>query len=499
MPVSTDLAEDNPWWRDPESIRRDMKIVDLDNSIVDWMPRIAHTFDFSKDLVYSLRGPRQVGKTTLLKLQIKQKMDEGVSPNNIMYYAFDIDTTPKDLVDIVKKYLDGIKRLRKNDRCYIFLDEVSAIKDWQRGIKRLWDQGRLVNCTVVATGSNTMDIKLSSEKMPGRRGTSNDALDKIMLPMKFSEFVEAIDPETKDLLESRNLVSARVRHDLFKSVLDLDLNIEQLRPYIPTLNRHLKDYLLTGGMPRVVNEYLSTGLVGEDTFATYLDSILGDLQSLNRNPNTLKRLVRSVIKAAGNTSSWRSLQKDTDIGSPATVSSYVDTLQNMFVLSVFYRYSVESKRGLFQKDKKIYLRDPFHFHVLNGWVGGNQLSFDTAIRYLDSDINQGAMVEGVVANHLIRLAFNLSPRKRNFEYSDLLYYWRYGKDREVDFVYSDGAGAEIPIEVKFQNRITNRDLDGLINFKRHTGQKGAILLSKDRLSMKGECAIIPISLFLLLA
>ena len=363
----------------------------------------------------------------------------------------------------------------------------------------MWDQGRLANCTIVATGSNTIDIKMSSEKLPGRRGTSNDALDKIMLPMKFSEFVAAIDSEAKDLLENHNLVSARVRHDLLKSVLDLGLDIEKLRPYVPMLNRHLKDYLLTGGMPRVVNEYLGTGMVGENTFATYLDAILGDLQSLNRNQNTFKQLTRSVVKAVGSTSSWRSLQKGTDIGSPATISSYVDTLQNMFVLSVFYRYSVESKRGLFQKDKKIYLHDPFYFHVLNGWVGGNRLSFDTAIRYLDSDINQGIMVEGVVANHLIRMAFNISPKKRNFEYSDLLYYWRYGKDREVDFVYSDGADMEIPIEVKFQSRITTRDLDGLINFKRHTRQRSAILLSKDQLSMEGECATVPVSLFLLLA
>lgn len=440
-----------------------------------------------------------MGKTTLIKLQIKQKMDGGVSPYSIMYYAFDVDTSPKDLVNIVKEYLDGIRRLRKNDRCYIFLDEVSAVKDWQRGIKRLWDQGRLANCTVVATGSNTIDIKTSSEKMPGRRGASNDVLDKIMLPMKFSEFVAAIDSDAKDLLEAHNLVSARVRHDLLMRMLDLSLDIEKLQPYVPMLNRHLRDYLLTGGIPRVVNEYLGTGMVGEDTFATYLDAILSDLQSLNRNQSTFKQLVRSVIKAIGSTSSWRSLQKGTDIGSPATVSSYVDTLQNMFVLSVFYRYSVESKRGLFQKDKKIYLHDPFYFHVLNGWIGGNQLSFDTAIRHLDSDINRGIMVEGVVANHLIRMAFNVSPRKRNFEYSDLLYYWRYGKDREVDFVYSDGAGVETPIEVKFQNSITARDLDGLINFKRHTKQKGAILLSKDRLSMEGECATIPVSLFLLLA
>ncbi|MYG33522.1 MAG: ATP-binding protein [Cenarchaeum sp. SB0677_bin_16] len=500
MSIFTDLVEDNPWWRDPSLIGRDMKIVDLDGSVVNWKPRIAQTFNFSKDLVYSLRGPRQVGKTTLVKIQIKQKLDEGISPHNIMYYAFDVDTSPRDLVNVIKTYLDNTERLRKGRRCYIFLDEVSAVKDWQRGIKRLWDQGRLENCTVVATGSNTIDIKMSSERLPGRRGSSNDTLDKIMLPMKFSEFVAAIGGDIKDLLERYDLTVSGMRHMHFKSILDLnlDLGIEYLRPHIPKLNRYLMYYLQTGGTPRVINEYLSSGLVKENTFKTYLDAILGDLQSLNKNQNTFRRLIRSIIKAVGNTSSWKSLQKNTDIGSSDTVASYVDTLQNMFILSVFYQYSTESKRGLFQKNKKIHFHDPFYFHVLNGWVGGDRPSFDIATSYLDDDTNQGTLVEGVVANHLIRLAFSISSKKQNFEYSDILYYWRYGKDKEVDFVYNDGDGTEVPIEVKFQNRITSRDLDGLINFKRNTGQRNAILLSKDKLSLENEYVAIPVSLFLLL-
>ena len=170
--------------------------------------------------------------------------------------------------------------------------------------------------------------------------------------------------------------------------------IEQLRPYVPKLNRHLKDYLLTGGTPKVVNEYLVSGWVEEGTFRTYLDAILGDLRSLNRNQSTFRQLVSSVIKAAGNTSSWRSLRKNTDIGSPDTVASYVDTLQNMFILSVFYQYSTESKRGLFQKDKKIHFQDPFYFHVLNGWVGGDRASFDAAAKYLGDDTNQEPWLRG---------------------------------------------------------------------------------------------------------
>ena len=501
MPISADLVEDNPWWRDPDSIQLDMKIVEFNGAKIRWRPRIGYTFRFSEDLVYSLRGPRQVGKTTLVKLQIKQRLDEGVLPYNIMYYAFDVDTAPRDLVNIIKEYLDSTKRLRKGRRCYIFLDEISAVKDWQREIKRLADQGRLKNCTVIATGSNTIDIKMSSEKLPGRRGISNDALDKIMLPMKFSEFVTAIDKDIKDHLEQYDLIRVSLRHTLLTSAWDLDMDkgIEQLRPFVPTLNKYLMEYLLTGGTPRVVNEYLGSGMVEEGTFKTYLDAIVGDLESLNRSRNTLMQLARSVVKVAGSTSSWRSLQKGTDIGSPDTVSSYVNTLQNMFVLSVFYQYNIESKRGLYQKNKKIHFRDPFYFHVLNGWVGGNHLSFDTATKYLEDDANRGTMIESVVANHLIRMAFTISAKKQNFEYSDLLFHWKYGNDREVDFVYSDGTGTETPIEVKFQNRISARDLDGLINFNRYTRQRNAIMLSKDRLSVENEYTAVPVSLFLLLA
>ena len=97
------------------------------------------------------------------------------------------------------------------------------------------------------------------------------------------------------------------------------------------------------------------------------------------------------------------------------------------------------------------------------------------------------------------MAFSVSPRKQNFEYTDLLFHWRYGKDKEVDFVYSNGVGTERAIEVKFQNRISARDLDGLINFNRRTKRSDAILLSKDRLSQERECTVIPAAVFLLLA
>jgi len=68
----------------------------------------------------------------------------------------------------------------------------------------------------------------------------------------------------------------------------------------------------------------------------------------------------------------------------------------------------------------------------------------------------------------------------------------------VDYVLNDAIGLEIPIEVKFQNTITNRDLDGIINFKRFAHAKSALLLSKDQLDISKEFVKIPVSSLLLL-
>ena len=102
---------------------------------------------------------------------------------------------------------------------------------------------------------------------------------------------------------------------------------------------------------------------------------------------------------------------------------------------------------------------------------------------------------------MIRLAFNLSPKKQTFVYSNSLFHWRYAKygaEKEVDYVFHEGVNPELPIEVKFQNSITTRDIDGIVNFKKQAGVKNALLLSKNKLEINRECVIIPTSMFLLL-
>jgi predicted AAA+ superfamily ATPase len=492
------LSAENPWWKSKDEILSDIKIKEWNESKLKWDPRIRHKFDYSTDIIYSLRGPRQVGKTTLIKLQIRDFLQNTINPWNIMYYAFDLDNNPRDVLEIINSYLTQSERWRDKTRCYLFLDEISSVKNWQKAIKKLSDMGKLKNCTVVATGSHTVDLRMATERLPGRKGITDDAYDKIMLPMKFSEYVSVLDAELAKFI-NENLRSSEIRKKIFNKLFhtEIDPALEKLIPQLDKLDRYLYEYLLTGGIPKAIDDYIKYGQINEYVYTTYLESILGDIQHLDIDARKFKKLVGNIIDDIGWPTSWNSLQKDTDIGSWSTVDRYMNLLSEMFIVIIYFQYDSKKKAPLYDKAKKLYFQDVFFFHTLNSWINSKK-SFDLATEYVRSEKNQGHLIEGIIGNHLIRLAFFLSPKKQMFDFSNQIFYWRYSDEREVDFIFKMN-NVDIPIEVKYQKNITSRDIDGLFNFKSQTGVKNALLISKKDLSIKNnEYVKIPASLFLVL-
>lgn len=69
----------NPWWAAPSAIGDDPKLAELGSSGLEWASATLGRFDLDADRVYTLRGPRQVGKTTLLKLLVRALQVSGPS------------------------------------------------------------------------------------------------------------------------------------------------------------------------------------------------------------------------------------------------------------------------------------------------------------------------------------------------------------------------------------------------------------------------------------
>lgn len=499
----SDVRELNPWWKDKTKIDADKKIREVKSAIINYDPRLRHkiAYDFepSNTVVYTLRGPRQVGKTTLVKLQIKEFLENNISPWNIFYYSLDLANTQQDVVDAVEIYMKISERQRKDNRCYLFLDEASSVTDWQKGIKWLVDNDKLKNCTVMATGSHSINIKNATERLPGRKGSIDDSYDKILLPMKFVEYASLLNDDIRKLILDNQLLSSEHRKSIFLKLInkEIDEKIDKINAYQNELGRLLYEYMLTGGTPRVIDEKIKTNTISEGTYTNYLDSIKGEWSSLSKNETLLKQFCGAILKSLTGHISWTDLAKNAALGSPNTAQDYGYTLHDLFVLSIMHLYGEERKIPLIQKDRKFYFHDPFFLHMFNGWLSPRG-GFETCLNYVQDEINQGKIVEGIVADHLIRWAFALSHKKQAFDYYNHIFYWKDDKGHEVDFILYDGDTIEVPIEVKYRNKINPKELAGLVNFLDTTGNKDGIVISKSDLEVKTDYTIIPASVFLLL-
>jgi predicted AAA+ superfamily ATPase len=92
----------NPWWRDRQSINQDKHIRTFDASKIKWRPPLLKT-PLNEDALHTIKGPRQVGKTTLIKLFIKKLLaDEKVSEKDILFISIDAART-------IDEVLEGIR------------------------------------------------------------------------------------------------------------------------------------------------------------------------------------------------------------------------------------------------------------------------------------------------------------------------------------------------------------------------------------------------------
>lgn len=125
-----------------------------------------------------LRGPRQVGKTTLLNQIIDSFLDAGVEPHRIFRVQFDdlpdLRRLSMPILDVCQWYADNIlrasfnKAARRGQHAFVFLDEVQNLADWAPQLKNLVDVNPV---RVLVTGSSALRIEAGRDSLAGRIST----------------------------------------------------------------------------------------------------------------------------------------------------------------------------------------------------------------------------------------------------------------------------------------------------------------------------------------
>ena len=495
-----DLTEYNPWWLDREAIDRDKLVVDWESTRFKWDPRLEKTIQWDVDVIYVLRGPRQVGKTTLLKLKIRDLLRAGIEARRIFYWPCDLVEGPEKLARMIVSYQD-IARKDETRRLYIILDEISSVKEWQKGIKSLYDAGKLRECTVVLTGSHSIDLRRASETLAQRRGEVHklkDRLpDKVLLPAKFSEYAETRSDRVREFVRDLDLLKRERRHAIWNQICrgSLPKELEELQLLSKDLEVLFNEYLITGGIPKAVNAHLSEGAISRDVYEGYVELLLRDIRRWNGNEITLRQIVRRITDTLGTPVTLNGLRQETDVSSHHTTGSYLDFLRDSFVVTVIHKLDKNRDAAIIRNSRKIHFEDPFLFHALRAWALGRD-PYREAISFLSETEKAAKLVECVVSSHLVRLLFSYQPSVQ-FDYTNHLFHWQSSKQRELDFVMRMEK-AYLPIEVKYQNRISSQDAGPIIDFLKGGKSTAGVLLTKDVLARKQSYLEIPVYQCLLL-
>ncbi|GAB4337690.1 MAG: ATP-binding protein [Candidatus Abyssubacteria bacterium] len=171
-PLEAFLWDTNPWWRDrPMRVLPDFRRWMFDTALCNLKSGLAP--------VTVLRGPRQVGKTTLQEQIIDHLLHrEGVSSKRIFRVQFDEIPSLIGLKDPILNFcrwfedriLHGTYNewARKNEPVFLFFDEVQNLRDWAPQVKALVDHHSV---RVMLTGSSALRIEHGRDSLAGRIST----------------------------------------------------------------------------------------------------------------------------------------------------------------------------------------------------------------------------------------------------------------------------------------------------------------------------------------
>jgi len=426
-----------------------------------------------------------------MKITIKELLiTKNVKAENIFFWSLERNNA-KEFHEILLTYLQWVAP-RNDERKYIFLDEICSIPKWSKELIYFANNGSLENTSVMVTGSHSMDLKYSTELMPGRReGGKEDPIDMILLPMKFSELVHLLWPDLKKKLFDIGLITKADRQKVLLELFEgkISNKLQELLPYKRQLDQLFETYMLTGGIPSVINEYQETKKISTKLFNIYLTAIIGDLRRFKFKEEYFKQIMREVFSTITTPITWNSFTKRTAIGSHNTVKDYIEALEDLFVLNVVYRYTDHDKR-IHHFNKKLYVQDPFIFHALHGWAFSKKDYFTNAKANLLNIEVKSNLVENIVHNHITRFVYGLNPRDL-FDPKDIICYYQSKRGKEIDFVFLYDE-KEYPIEVKFQNQIKGSDFANFGAFRK------GVMVTKDELGLHRHYAKIPCSMFLML-
>lgn len=369
-----------------------------------------------------LRGARQVGKTYIIK-QFGEENYDGVA-----YFNFDHDTqlynmfeNTKDPVRILEQLSFVYGKAIVPGKTLIVFDEIQECPNALNSLKYFEEEAKQYH--IISAGS-LLGIRLSHTSFPVGKV---DFLD--MYPMTFTEFLEADG--------CKNLV------DYMDSIKAIE-NIPDI--FFDKLSEKLKAYFIIGGMPEVVNSWVTDKDM--EKVNKIQDSILKSYESdfskhtSNVEANRISIIWNSIPSQISKENKKFLYQTAKNGARAREYEGAVNWLKDANVVNKIYNVTKPCMPLISYNDLssfKIYLND----------VGllRKKTDLDSKVIVEGNKLFQefkGALTENYVLQTLV--AIGLNP-----------YYFTFDNRYEIDFIIQY-QNEIIPIEVKSSENVNNTSL-----------------------------------------
>jgi len=361
-----------------------------------------------KNFAIVISGIRRCGKSTLLLQSMKEE-------DRYYYLNFEDPRLSEFGLNDFEILEDVFEENYGENELYYF-DEIQNLSGWESYVRYLLDN----NKKVIITGSNA---SLLSRELGTKLTGRNLRLE--LFPFSYREYLKFMKKDDSE--------------------------------------ENFHDYLFTGGFP----EYLRTGM-DEVLQNLLLDIIARDIlfRYNIKNPGVITEIAVYMLANISREFTLSKLRKTfSSIGSVTTIASYVDYLEDSYIIFTLPRFSYSIKSRQINP-KKVYAVD-------NGFIRANSTGF--------SD-DYGRLLENYVF---------LELRKR---YREVFYFREKG---ECDFLVKENTKITKAVQVCYalNNRNKGREINGLLEAMEKFGLDEGYILTfnqKDEITVDGrKISIIP--------
>jgi predicted AAA+ superfamily ATPase len=379
------------------------------NSLQKW-------FSGSKRKPIVLRGARQVGKSTLVRMFAEELNIELIEINLEKHLYLDKVFSTRNIETILKE-IEGLTGKRASNKTLLFLDEIQSTPEGISALRYFYEDRPEI--PVIATGS-LLEFTLSNHSFSMPVGRIEY---RHLAPMSFNEFLIELDPPLAEQLRTYDL-NSKFPNSLHHRLLEKQ-----------------REYFFVGGMPEAVEAYSKSKSFEnvKDVHNSICDTYLNDFSKYAQQKQLalMQSLFRKIPRSLGQKVKYSFLSGD---HRSAEVKQTITLLSHAKLCQMVYSSNCSGlplNADINERALKLYWLDVGLANHICGmdWLAISKMNPTNLV-------NEGAMAEQYIAQHLL-IEPNMNTK------SELVYWLRENKsaNAEVDFVISRGNWI-IPLEVK---------------------------------------------------